>query len=211
MLLYVSGPYSGDIDANIAQARRAAIDLWERGYAVLCPHLNTQHFEVDCKVGYEDYIRRDIEMVRRCDGMVMLPGWEGSKGALREKEVAEAAGIPVTVYPEAPEPYTTEKTSPVQVAAFLDTVMKMYRVHLAKNADYSPANILGTGNVGLITRLWDKMARLMNLAGFRVVVAHPAEYEAPKNPKNESVEDTLLDLANYGVIGLLLRQGRWGR
>lgn len=32
----------------------------------------------------------------------------------------------------------------------------------------------------------------------------------PKEPKNESIEDSLLDAANYSVIGLLLRRGQWG-
>lgn len=48
------------------------------------------------------------------------------------------------------------------------------------------------------------------MVGFRIEVTK-AKFEAPRDPKNESIEDTLLDTAVYGVIGLLLRRGLWGR
>lgn len=86
----------------------------------------------------------------------------------------------------------------------------MYRTHLSKNEDYSPASILGTGEIGLVTRLWDKVARLMNLTGFKVEISQ-AVFKAPIEPKHESVDDTLQDAAVYSVIGLLLHQGVWGK
>ena len=106
--------------------------------------------------------------------------------------------------------HPTELRRPVQAQAFREILDRMYRTHLDKNADYSPANILGTGWVGLVTRLWDKMARMMNLAGFRLEVINSV-YECPLEPKNESVDDTLMDMAVYAIIGLLLRAGKWGR
>lgn len=210
MLIYVSGPYTlGDIDTNIAKAREVAVELWKMGYAVICPHTNTAHF--DCpEIPYEAFIAGDVEMVRRVDALVMLPGWMESKGAVREHQVAEDAGIPCYVWPGVPPLPVTEQRCPEQSAAFLDTVMKMYRVHLAKNADYSPANILATGEIGLVTRLWDKIARLMNLEGFRFKVEFE-KLEPPKTPKHESIDDTLMDAAVYSVIGLLLRRNVWGK
>ena len=209
-LVYVAGKYSGDIDANIQAARDVAIDLWRHGLSVICPHLNTAHFEVD-GIGWEDYLDGDEEMVLRCDAIVMLPNWEQSKGATREHEFAKSNGVPIYYYPDFPEVHPTVRRSPIQARAFLSEVMKMYRVHLDKNADYSPANILGTGTIGLYTRLWDKMARLMNLAGFRLELSAPATFTQPKQPKHESIEDNLRDMSVYAVIGQLLRRGEWGR
>jgi hypothetical protein len=103
MKLYLSGKYSGDIDANIEEARKIAIELWERGYTCLTPHLNTYHFEVDCKCVYEDYIRGDLELIVGCDAMVMLPVWEQSSGAKIEKEFAKSIGVPVYYYPQLPQ------------------------------------------------------------------------------------------------------------
>jgi hypothetical protein len=104
-LVYVSGPYSGeDIAANIAVARKVAIELWERGHAALCPHLNTAHFEVDCKVSYDQYIQGDLLMLYACQGVVMLPAWVGSNGARLEREYALKIKRPIWYYPDLPEP-----------------------------------------------------------------------------------------------------------
>jgi len=105
--------------------------------------------------------------------------------------------------------HITEDLRPEQTEAFRDIIEHMYEVHLDKNADYSPANILGTGEIGLATRTWDKMARLMNLMGFRIEIKS-SEFEEPLDPKNESIEDTITDLAVYCIIWLIYRKGKWG-
>lgn len=104
--------------------------------------------------------------------------------------------------------HPTETNYPEQCIEFKEITDKMYTLHLEKNADYSPVNILATGMVGCVTRLWDKAARIMNLAGFDI---RTGEFSAPKEPKNESLEDSLIDLANYCVITLILRRKKWGR
>lgn len=209
MLLYIAGPYRGDIDANITQARQVAIEVWRAGHVALCPHLNTAHFEKDAHLDDEVYLAGDLDMLLRCDGVVLTPDWQKSTGARAEVDFARQHGIPTWTFPQIPSHHPTEKNRPKQSRAFLSTVMRMYRVHLDKNADYSPANILGTGQVGLVTRLWDKVARLMALTGFRVEIAG-SSFDAPREPKHESIDDTLLDAANYAIIGLLLREGVWG-
>lgn len=107
-------------------------------------------------------------------------------------------------------PHITEKRCPQQAQGFRDIIERMYKVHLDKNADYSPANILGTGEIGLATRLWDKTIRYMNLLGFDID-AKLISYSGPKSARNESIEDTLQDLSVYGIIGLLMRSGKWGK
>jgi len=112
--------------------------------------------------------------------------------------------VTITAGPEHP----VEKLYPEQTKAFREILDRMYNLHLAKNADYSPNNVLGYGIIGVATRLWDKVSRLMNLVGFNTATG---EFTAPKEPRNESIDDTLLDLAVYAVIGLILRQGKWGK
>jgi hypothetical protein len=102
MIIYLSGCYSGNIDENILAARKIAIELWERGYTVLTPHLNTIHFEKDCKCKYEDYIKGDLELLARCDVLVLMPNWIDSNGAKEEKEYARSLGMPIYYYPELP-------------------------------------------------------------------------------------------------------------
>lgn len=99
LVVYVAGLYSrnkrGGIandkekEENIQMARDAAVRLWEDGYTVICPHLNTTFFERDCNCSYEDYITGDLEIVKRCDIIYMLKGWELSPGALREFTLAK--------------------------------------------------------------------------------------------------------------------------
>jgi len=102
MLLYVSGPYTGEVESNIAQARKVAIALWEKGHAVICPHLNTARMEQDCQATYDQFLAGDLMMIARCDGMVMAPNWEFSKGSKIEYEYAESLKLPVWEYPDLP-------------------------------------------------------------------------------------------------------------
>lgn len=210
MVLYIAGKYSGDVEANILAARRVAVQLWEAGHAVICPHLNTARMETDCSLPYEGYLKGDLQFIDRCDAIVMLDGWQDSKGAVLEHSHAKAAGVPIYYYPDVPPLHPTEVRCPVQSSAFVRFVMNMYRTHLRKNEDYSPANVLATGEVGLVTRLWDKVSRLLSLTGF-VFTVEKGTYAAPKIAKNESIEDTLLDTAVYAVIGRLLRNNEWGK
>jgi len=210
MLIYIAGPYRGNVDENISKARLIAIEVWESGNTALCPHLNTYHFEQDCNVDDEVYLTRDLDILSRCDAILMIPSWKDSTGAKRELSFALDNNIPVYYYPELPPLNQTEQLRPKQCEAFRLITGAMYRLHLAKNHDYSPANILATGEIGLVTRLWDKIARLMNLIGFRFEI-YGQSFEKPSEPKNESINDTLIDAANYAVIGQILRQGNWGK
>ncbi len=73
-LVYIAGPYSNGgstREENVALARKVAREYWCKGYAVICPHLNTHDF--DDEISYEDILAGDLEIVRRCDIIVMLP------------------------------------------------------------------------------------------------------------------------------------------
>ncbi len=72
---------------------------------------------------------------------------------------------------------------------------------LSKHQRYGPKNISGAPGGpenGLKVRMWDKLARLNNL------LEHPNV-----DPLDESFTDTLKDLANYAVIFMLVRDGKW--
>jgi len=97
---------------------------------------------------------------------------------------------------------------PQQFLMFRILQAKGYYLHVDKNHDYSPMNMKGTGIVGGATRLWDKAARYLNLIGFDVSTG---EYTKPKVPKNESIEDTLDDMANYSYINRILLKKKWGK
>ena len=104
--------------------------------------------------------------------------------------------------------HVTETNAPEQCAEFRKIIEMMYSIHLDKNADYSKYNMLATGEIGGVTRLWDKMARIMSLTGFDIGTG---KLNPPKEPKNESFEDTLIDMANYAIILLIMRRQKWGK
>jgi hypothetical protein len=216
MLIYVAGPYRAkngrSVADNIKAARAISGKLWQSGHYAVTPHLNTAGFEeLYPDVSDKTWLDGTLEMLRRCDAIVMTETWQESEGAISEHAYAESVGMPIYVWPDMPPANLTEQRCPEQCKGFIDTVMSMYRVHLSKNSDYSPANILGCGETGVIVRAWDKIARLLNLYGFNIHISEPATLSPPRSPKHESINDTWLDMAVYGVIGLLVRKGTWGK
>ena len=111
-ILYISGPYSAgngrSVEDNIAVARAHAVAAARRGWMPLTPHLNTAHFEVDCpEISNDDWIEGDLAILRllpRANAAVlMLPGWEGSRGARLERDWAIHLNLEVFDPPTTPE------------------------------------------------------------------------------------------------------------
>lgn len=152
-----------------------------------------------------------IPLLKRCDGLVFRSCLitESNQLVLSKAQSLEMPIFDLDSCSDVPM-QRAEIRCPQQCSAFIDLIMGLYRLHLKKNADYSPANILGTGEIGVITRLWDKIARLLYLYGFDIQISH-SRFAAPRAPKNESIDDSLMDAAVYSIIGLLLRQDKWGK
>lgn len=74
---------------------------------------------------------------------------------------------------------------------------------ISKHRSYGPKNITDMGELGLIVRMNDKLARLKHLSGF-----YDKTYIS-KKIYHESIEDTYRDLANYCIIALMLRQNKF--
>lgn len=94
---YIAGPYRSNtvhgIVENIRKAEAVAIKYWQLGYAVICPHKNTALF--DGLASDHVWLEGDIEILKRCDAIVMMQGWEKSSGASKEKLIATEYGIEV--------------------------------------------------------------------------------------------------------------------
>ncbi len=96
-VIYVAGPYRGatawEIEENIREAEKIALQLWKAGYAAVCPHTNNRFFfgEID-----EDSVLKGcLEILSRCDGVLLLSQWHRSEGARIEHAEALRLGIPV--------------------------------------------------------------------------------------------------------------------
>jgi len=97
-----------------------------------------------------------------------------------------------------------------QIEEFKKMCDEELQTHISKNADYGPFNILATGDIGLVVRMLDKVLRLANLLGF-TIKAEFVSYKSPKEPKNESIDDTLKDISVYAKIQRIYRKGLWGK
>jgi len=80
------------------EARTIAIELWRLGYAVVCPHTNTAL--MDGILPGSVWLEGDLEILSRCDLIVMSPRYQESMGARKELVFARQSNIPVFLWPE---------------------------------------------------------------------------------------------------------------
>jgi len=73
-----------------------------------------------------------------------------------------------------------------------------------KQSDYGPRNIGDLGELAVFVRLYDKMQRLRRLVWEK-------GQEQSCAVKDETVDDTIVDIADYAIIWILLRRGLWPR
>lgn len=84
--------------------------------------------------------------------------------------------------------------------AAMDEMEEAVDLLISKHLDYGSKNITdapGGALNGLSVRLHDKVARLNNLLSNN------------KTPNHESLKDTFVDIVNYGIIALLVINGKW--
>jgi len=102
-----------------------------------------------------------------------------------------------------------EEEYPELSKEFKEIQEEMYYTFAAKHMDYGLQNISLGGDLtkendkkfsltGLAIRLTDKISRLRNLC-----------VNGRNYVKGEGMEDTFLDVANYGIIGLLVGRDKW--
>jgi len=79
--------------------------------------------------------------------------------------------------------------------AFTQVNTELLEMFLKKHHDYGKGNILDTKELGIAFRVSDKLNRLKFLLS------------NDKNPQNESIEESWVDIAVYSVIAVLYRRG----
>ena len=100
MKIYIAGPMRGYVNFNFAAFFDAERQLRTHGYDVFNParaDVERDGFNpaTDAAQSMRHYMRRDIPAVLDSDIVVMLDGWESSKGARLERRVALDCGIEV--------------------------------------------------------------------------------------------------------------------
>jgi hypothetical protein len=104
-VVYVAGPITaynskGQWDCwtsenYVRQAEEVALRLWLAGIAAICPHTMGRFWNGVEGASHEMWLAGDKEIIRRCDAIVVCPGWKKSVGTNEEIAYALSHGIPV--------------------------------------------------------------------------------------------------------------------
>lgn len=92
--IYIAGPMTGLPELNFPAFNAAAAELRKRGAWVE----NPAEINAAGDITWEDAMRADIPRLMTCDSLYLLPGWQQSRGAAIEHDLAVALKMTIT-YP----------------------------------------------------------------------------------------------------------------
>ena len=97
IVIYIAGPFRANgaraVEQNIRRAEDAAYGVWARGHAAMCPHANARW--EDPEIGDQVFLDGTLELMRRCDAVLVLPYHQASEGTKGEIAEAKRLGMPV--------------------------------------------------------------------------------------------------------------------
>jgi nucleoside 2-deoxyribosyltransferase len=101
-VIYIAGKYRDEfpylIWDHITTAREQATLVWQMGAVALCPHMNSMFLEGAASA--DAFIEGTLELMRRCDAVLVCPNYESSVGTRGEIAEATKLGKPVFYRPE---------------------------------------------------------------------------------------------------------------
>ena len=94
--VYIAGPVSG-LPGSVSAARfaRAERELRDLGYQHI---INPRSMFEGTGLAWDDVMAQCLGLIRAADLVILLPGWQSSRGATMELGAAYALGIPVYEY-----------------------------------------------------------------------------------------------------------------
>jgi len=99
-LVYVSGAITPteefpNLNQNIARFYTVSLDLFRLGFSVFCPVQQWLPEATGYGDVYDAIMEMDLEILSRCNAILMLEGWEKSRGAVAEYNFARASHLDV--------------------------------------------------------------------------------------------------------------------
>lgn len=132
---YLAGPMRGIPEYNFPAFRNAAFKLRNTGLTIISPA------EMDEQVGFNaetdgwssddaaDAVVRDVKAIANADGIILLPGWEQSKGSWQEIITANYLGKQILTYDE---------TVPNLTTVLIRDIPKSYNEYIGKRVTPIP-------------------------------------------------------------------------
>jgi hypothetical protein len=96
-VLYIAGPMSGYPESNYPAFFAAEEELRKVGYDRI---LNPVRRIVPASSSWHAFMRSGLRMLLDAEALVMLPGWDASRGANWERDTALRLGMPAMELPE---------------------------------------------------------------------------------------------------------------
>lgn len=99
--VYVAGKYSDnnvlDVLKNIGRGQKVCADLFMKGFAPFCPWHDKSYVidNPEAEFTVKQFYDFSMAWLEVSDAILLVPGWETSKGTLAEIKRAEELNIPV--------------------------------------------------------------------------------------------------------------------
>ena len=102
--VYVAGAYSADnvitVLDNMRKGMRMSTEVMNLGYAPFCPWLDyqfqlMQREDLGESLSVEDYYEYSLAWLDASDCVLVVPGYENSKGTMKELAYAAQMGLPI--------------------------------------------------------------------------------------------------------------------
>lgn len=91
--IYIAGPMTGLPDFNYPAFHAAAGTLTAAGYEAVNPADTEKENTTGAPQSWSWYMRRALTLLLTADGVALLPGWDQSRGARIEEELAGRLGM----------------------------------------------------------------------------------------------------------------------
>lgn len=101
-LVYVAGAFRAQtpwqVEFNVRKAEGVALQVAVAGAVPVCPHTMYRFFDKSLPDSF--WLGATLELLRKCDAIIMVHGWKDSNGACAERKEAESLGIPIFESPK---------------------------------------------------------------------------------------------------------------
>jgi len=110
-VIYIAGPFRATnawlVAENVHRAEQAAHEVVELGAMPLTPH--SIGARMDGTATAQFWISGTLELMRRCDAVLVLPGYQRSEGTLGEIAEAERLKLPIFLPGDGPRDYALDR------------------------------------------------------------------------------------------------------
>lgn len=98
-LWYFAHPYSSDPKTNVILCIKRSKLLLDNGLHIFSPIVHSDPIaKLTEYTEYEDWMGLDLNILVRCDGLILAPKWEDSNGCNTERKTAEENDLIIKEY-----------------------------------------------------------------------------------------------------------------